>query len=88
MIDLVIYARRECHLCEEMESIVAREIRRRPVRLAVVDVDSDPELARAFGERVPVLWIDGKKFAEFRVDPRRLREKLDGRRGAGRPREV
>ena len=88
MIELVIYARRACHLCETMESIVAREIRRRDARLSVVDVDSAPDLVRAFGERVPVLFVEGKKFAEFRVDPGRLRERLDERRRGVRRREV
>lgn len=82
MIELRLYARRGCHLCDVMKSDVEREIRRRPARLSIVDVDSTPELAREFGERVPVLFVGGEKFAEIRVDSRRLREKLDGpRRG-------
>ena len=76
MIDLLLYTRRDCHLCDAMKEVVEHARRDLSSRLSCVDVDSRPELARAYGEEVPVLFVNGRKFAKFRVDPRRLREKL------------
>lgn len=51
---------------------VARQIR--PVvesagaRLSLVDVDVDPELAAEYGDRVPVVVVDGEEFACWEVD--------------------
>ena len=38
------------------------------VQLALVDVDEDPELAAEYGDRVPVVVIDGEEFACWEVD--------------------
>jgi len=86
MIDLILYTRRDCCLCDEMKSVVDEVSRGFRTRLALVDVDSRPELAAAFGQEVPVLFVDGIKFAKYRTDPRRLRDKLasvGARRGGG-----
>ena len=76
MIDLLLYTRRDCHLCEQMKAAVDGESRGFPVRVTVVDVDSREELAGEFGLDVPVLFVDGKKFAKHRLERGRLREKL------------
>ncbi len=55
MIQLTLYGRAYCHLCDDMK--VALEPFRRdfPFVLHEVDVDSDPTLEDRFGELVPVL---------------------------------
>jgi glutaredoxin len=76
MIELVLYTRRDCCLCDEMKGVVEEASRPFPVRLSLVDVDSRPDLAREYGAEVPVLFVNGTKFAKYRADPRRLRRKL------------
>ncbi|MCD9229308.1 glutaredoxin family protein, partial [Ralstonia pseudosolanacearum] len=55
VIQLTLYGRAYCHLCDDMK--VALESFRRdfPFVLHEVDVDSDPTLEDRFGELVPVL---------------------------------
>ncbi|MGM3275930.1 glutaredoxin family protein [Ralstonia sp. 24A2] len=55
MIELTLYGRTYCHLCDDMK--VALEPFRRDFsfQLHEVDVDSDPALEDRFGELVPVL---------------------------------
>jgi hypothetical protein len=36
-------------------------------RWEVVDVDSDDELARRWGDSIPVLFVNGRFFAKLRV---------------------
>lgn len=52
----------------------------------LVDVDSDPELVRRYGEQVPVLLINGRKAYKYRVGEEELRRRLglEARRGARR----
>jgi len=33
----------------------------------VVDIDSDPELARRYGDVIPVLYVNGRLFARIRL---------------------
>jgi glutaredoxin len=83
VIRLTIYSRAGCHLCEEMERAVDQAAAGLDAGVEVVDVDGDADLARAYGLEVPVLFVNGRKAAKYRVDPRRLRERLQ--REAGRP---
>ena len=76
MISLRLYTRRDCDLCEEMQRILDRATRGFTVHLEVVDVDLDSELVGHYGEDVPVLFVNGEKFAKYRVDERQLRRKL------------
>ena len=76
MIELLLYTRRDCCLCDEMKSVIDETSKGFRTRLSLVDVDSRPELAREYGEEVPVLFVNGVKFAKYRADARRLRTRL------------
>jgi hypothetical protein len=45
-----------------------------------VDVDSDPEFARRYGDSIPVLFVNGRLFAKIRLP--RLAAALRLRRAA------
>jgi hypothetical protein len=45
------------------------------------NVDVDPRLASEYGDRVPVVLVDGKEHGYWRVEEARLRRALQGRRG-------
>lgn len=62
--DVVLFTRRGCHLCEQAEDLLA--CRWPEVRL--IDVDARPDLAARYGLRVPVLRIDGEDVLEGRID--------------------
>jgi glutaredoxin len=74
---VTFYTRVGCHLCDDAKAVVDEVRRERAFDLTVVDIDTDPELVRLYGEEVPVVTIDGRKAFKFRVDPAVLREKLD-----------
>ncbi len=79
MIALTIYSRPGCHLCDEMEATIARVALTIPLTLEHIDISTDPELEARFGLEIPVLMIDGKKAAKYRVDEEELRRILEGR---------
>jgi hypothetical protein len=41
-----------------------------------VDITSSAELVRAFGEQIPVTFVDGRQHDFWRVDEARLRHAL------------
>ena len=51
--------------------------RERPFELDLVDVSRDPALNRRYGERIPVLELDGEERFELFVDGDVLRDLLD-----------
>lgn len=54
---LVMYTRGECGLCDRMEADLAAAQSIPTYALRKVDVDRDPDLARRYGNWVPVLWV-------------------------------
>ncbi|MCO5398160.1 glutaredoxin family protein [Ralstonia soli] len=55
MIELTLYGRTYCHLCDDMKNALEPFRRGFSFVLHEVDVDSDPTLEERFGELVPVL---------------------------------
>ena len=74
---VTLYGKPGCHLCEEAREVVEAVRSESPFELEEVDVSLDPGLHRRFGERIPVLEMDGEELFELRVDPAALRERLD-----------
>jgi hypothetical protein len=48
-----------------------------------VDISTDPVLLDRYGLEIPVLEIDGKKVAKYRITEDQLRRIVDAREGKG-----
>jgi glutaredoxin len=75
MTTLTIYSRPGCHLCDEMKAVVKRVVRDRAA-IEEVDISTDPGLEALYGLEIPVLLIDGKKAAKYRVTEDALKRLL------------
>jgi VanZ family protein/glutaredoxin len=75
-IEITLYGRRDCHLCDDAERIVDQVAGGYPVRIRKIDIDTDPELGRLYSEQVPVILVNGRKVAKLHVDPGRLRRRI------------
>ncbi|MFU8896378.1 MAG: glutaredoxin family protein [Gammaproteobacteria bacterium] len=84
---LVIYTRRDCSLCEQMEAGV-RQALGPAVRLAMVEIDDDPALVKRFGPDVPVLCLDDEVVCKHFLDAERLQGAIFGSQDDGPPASV
>jgi len=50
-----------------MKAVVRRVAVSIPLSLDEVDISGDAELERLYGVEIPVLMIDGKKVAKYRI---------------------
>jgi hypothetical protein len=70
---LVVISREGCGLCEDMLHGLAELERTQSIPpVIIVDVDSDPELARRFGIKVPVLLFDGSVICHYTLNSNEL----------------
>jgi glutaredoxin len=76
MARVTLYGKPGCHLCDDARAVVAAVHAERHFELEEVDVSLDPALEREYGQRIPVVAIDGEELFEYHVDPRELRERL------------
>jgi glutaredoxin len=73
---VVLYSKPGCHLCDDARTIVAAVCAELGERFDEVDITTSEELERAFGEQIPVTFVDGEQHDFWRVDPTRLRAAL------------
>ena len=64
---LKLLSRPGCHFCVEMRRQVDTILADRPRTWEEVNVDSDPELARRYGDSIPILFVNGRLFAKVRL---------------------
>lgn len=77
---VTVFTRKGCHLCDvaidTLESLQAE------LHFVIEKrfIDGDPVLEEKYGERIPVILIDGEHHDFWRVDPERFRSSLDRHR--------
>jgi glutaredoxin len=74
---ITLYGKPGCHLCDSARAVVERVRAEREFELEEVDVTLDPVVHGRYGERIPVLELDGDELFEFFVQETALRERLD-----------
>jgi glutaredoxin len=74
---ITLYGKPGCHLCDSARAVVGRVRADYEFELEEVDVSIDPILQGRYGERIPVLELDGEELFEFFVQEASLRERLD-----------
>jgi glutaredoxin len=81
---LTLYSKPGCHLCDEMKAVIRRVSNKYSnMSLDEVDISTDPVLLDRYGLEIPVLEIDGKKVAKYRIAEDQLRRIVDARERKG-----
>ena len=81
VIELTIYSRPGCHLCEDMKAVVTHVVGASalPITVSEIDISTDRDLEARYGLEIPVLLLDGKKVAKYRVTEAELTRMLTAR---------
>lgn len=77
MPEITLYGKPGCCLCDEARRAVESVRAGRPLDLVEVDISVDPVLHARYGERIPVLEVNGAEAFELGVDAEALRALLD-----------
>ncbi|TNM69966.1 glutaredoxin family protein [Streptomyces sp. NP160] len=76
---VVLYGRRGCHLCDVAREQVSRACAQAGAGWREVDVDDDAELVARYSDLVPVVTVDGRHHAHWRVSEQDLLTALAAR---------
>ncbi|MQA13672.1 MAG: glutaredoxin family protein [Pseudonocardiaceae bacterium] len=76
MHEVTLLVRADCHGCAAAESDVGRICAELGVAWHTSDVDADVELRAEYGDRVPVILIDGREHGYWKVEEDRFRRAL------------
>jgi glutaredoxin len=75
-LEVTLYTRPGCHLCEEAKAQIAPLLRRCGAWLREVNIDADEVLRERYNVDVPVLFLGARKVAKHRVDPKQFERQL------------
>ena len=75
-VEIELFTRPGCHLCEEMKAALAEAARGLEIQLREIDISEDPELEARYGNDIPVLFVNGSKAFEHRATVEELRQRL------------
>ena len=68
-----MYSRTTCGLCDEAREVIVAVRAEQPFEYEEVLVDGRADLEERYGERVPVVLVNGEEEFDLHVDPERLR---------------
>jgi glutaredoxin len=74
--EVTLITRVGCHLCADAERQLRALAKELGFRYREVDVDAAAVLRDEFGDRVPVILVDGREHGYWRVEEPRLRKAL------------
>jgi hypothetical protein len=69
---LALVTRPDCHLCDVAKEALDRVAAATGQTWTELDVTADLELEREYGDRVPVVLLDGREHGYWRVEEDRL----------------
>lgn len=69
---LTLITRSGCHLCEVAREAMDRVAAASGQQWEELDLGGDPELEREYGDRIPVVLLDGREHGYWRVEEERL----------------
>ncbi len=78
--EIVLYHRPYCHLCEEMAQALAPVATELGLAVRMVDIDSDPALEERYGLAVPVLVHEDAEVCRYHFDEAAVRGAVAAKR--------
>jgi glutaredoxin len=71
-----IYSRPGCHLCDEAKEVIERVQRRVEFGLKIINIETNPDLEKQYGEQIPVVFVNGIKVFKYHVDEAEFENKV------------
>jgi len=83
MVDVTIFSRHDCHLCDVVVRIAQQVQAEIPFTLTRKNIDADAGLAARYGDRIPVVLIDQVETFAGKVTEGEFRRAIQkaGRKG-------
>ncbi len=87
MIEIVIYSKPDCCLCDEVKAQLARLRRAVPFDLREVNILEDPRAYEQFNEEIPVVFVNGKKAFKYHLNENEFLRRIEKLRSPERQAE-
>ena len=79
-----MYSKPGCHLCDDAWQILVAARAELGYSLERVNIETDDDLMKLYGEEIPVVTLNEKMLFKYHVDAKRLAAACRARRSAAR----
>ena len=76
MAKVTLYSKPDCPLCDDARQALERVRERTPFYLEEIDITSRSGLLAEYGERIPIVSIEGREAFEYFVDEQELERRV------------
>jgi glutaredoxin len=76
---VTLYTKPGCHLCEAVEQVIARVRRTIDFDFVKRNILDDPTDLQSYGHLIPVVTLDGREIARHRMTESQLRAALQAK---------
>jgi glutaredoxin len=83
MMEVVLYTKPGCCLCDTVKAQLGRLRSVQPFELREVNILDDGEAFAKFHEEIPVIFIDGRKAFKYHLDEKVFLRRLQARPSQG-----
>lgn len=75
-LEVTLYTRPGCHLCEEAKAAIKPMLAEFGAELREVNIEGDAVLEERYGRDIPVVFVGSRKAAKHRVEREQFRRQL------------
>lgn len=76
MLEVTLYTKDDCSLCEKAKAVVFAVRERIPFEYVEVDITSEDSTYEEFREQIPVIFVNGRKAFKYHVSSEELAKRL------------
>ncbi len=76
MANLIIYTKKDCHLCDIAKATLHKMQKEVPFSLLEVDIEKDNQAYEKYRYLIPVLEMDGRIIFKYRINEGELKDLL------------
>ncbi len=76
MVEVILYTKPGCCLCDEVKEQLARLRATHAFELREVNILNDPDAHEKFKEEIPVVFMNGKKAFKYHLDEKQFVRRL------------
>ena len=79
-----IFTKDDCNLCDKAKEVLESVLNDFPAKLKIINIASDPQLVLLFGQKIPVVRVNGEEWFKYKVKEEVLRKRLNDHLKMGR----
>ena len=76
MVNVIIYSKKDCHLCDIAKETLLKVQQELPFSLNEIDIEKDKAAFERYKYLIPVIEIDGEKVFNYLIDENELKKIL------------